>query len=208
MLLKVLTSGGYGETFTEPLTVAEVPAMAPGLGDVTAKSGPALAAAAGGGLICAAVTGFDDATGMSRLLLATAAGPTGRALTWSNPMTVAASDEVVYLQPQVAVTGDHRIAISVYALSLATLRVDVLLHLSDRVRAASGGGAASRGCRSRGRPRRSHVPGRGSGGPRGRAEREGGCEAAEPVMRAWLPMRERDRDHRAVASLRPWMVDC
>lgn len=137
VLLKAVTSGDHGETFTEPCTVADVPAMAPGLGDVTAKSGPALAAAAGGGLVCAALTGFDDATGMSRLLLATSAGPTGPAPTWSEPMTVAASDEAVYLQPQVAIGEDHRIAISVYVLSLATLRMDVLLHISDPVPAAS-----------------------------------------------------------------------
>ncbi|WP_316781199.1 sialidase family protein [Streptomyces sasae] len=137
VLIRAVTSGDHGETFTEPLTVAEVPAMAPGLGDVTAKSGPALAAAADGGLVCAAVTGFDDATGMSRLLLTTSAGPTDPTPTWSTPMTVAASDGTVYLQPQVAIADDHRIAISVYALSLATLRMDVLLHISDPVRAAS-----------------------------------------------------------------------
>ncbi|MGW3126100.1 sialidase family protein [Streptomyces sp. NPDC001123] len=137
VLLRAVTSGDHGETFTEPFTVAEVPAMAPGLGDVTAKSGPALAAAADGGLVCAAVTGFDDATGRSRLLLATSAGPTGPVPTWSGPTTVAAGDEVVYLQPQLAIADDRRIAISLYALSLATLRVDVLLHISDPVRAAS-----------------------------------------------------------------------
>jgi hypothetical protein len=136
VLLKAVTSGDHGETFTEPFTVAEVPAMAPSLGDVTAKSGPALAAAADGRLTCAAVTGFDDATGMSRLLLTTSAGPTDPAPTWSNPMTVAASDETVYLQPQAAIADDNRIAISVYALSLTTLRMDVLLHISDPVRAA------------------------------------------------------------------------
>ncbi|WP_131815851.1 sialidase family protein [Streptomyces sp. 3213.3] len=133
VLLKAVTSGDRGETFMEPFTVAEVPAMAPGLGDVTAKSGPALAAADGCGLFCAAVTSFDDATGMSRLLLATMAGPNGPAPTWSEPMIVAASDEAVYLQPQIAIGDDHRIAISVYALSLATLRMDVLLHISDPV---------------------------------------------------------------------------
>ncbi|MFK0113933.1 sialidase family protein [Streptomyces sp. NPDC091217] len=137
VLLKAVTSDDHGETFTEPFTVAEVPAMAPGLGDVTAKSGPALAAAAGGGLVCAAVTGFDDATGMSRLLLTTSAGPTDPAASWSEPMTVAAGDETVCLQPQVAIADDHRIAVSVYALSLATLRMDVLLHISEPVRAAS-----------------------------------------------------------------------
>ncbi|MEU6549593.1 sialidase family protein [Streptomyces sp. NPDC046915] len=136
VLLKAVTSGDHGETFTEPFTLAEVPAMAPGLGDVTAKSGPALAASADGGLICAVVTGFDDATGMSRLLLTTSAGPAALAPTWSGPMTVAAGDETVYLQPQVAIADDNRIAISVYSLSLATLRMDVLLHISDPVRAA------------------------------------------------------------------------
>ncbi|MBK3564179.1 sialidase family protein [Streptomyces sp. MBT62] len=137
VLLKAVTSGDHGETFTEPFTVAEVPAMAPGLGDVTAKSGPALAAAAEGSLICAAVTGFDDATGMSQLLLTTSAGPSEPSPTWSSPTTVAVSDRAVYLQPQLAVADDNRIAISVYALSLTTLRVDVLLYVSDPVRAAS-----------------------------------------------------------------------
>lgn len=137
VLLKAVTSGDHGETSTKPFTVAEVPALAPGLGDVTAKSGPALAASADGGVICAAVTGFDDATGMSRLLLTTSAGPTEPSLTWSRPTTVAVSDEAVYLQPQLAIADDNRIAISVYALSLTTLRVDVLLYLSDPVRAAS-----------------------------------------------------------------------
>lgn len=136
VLLKAVTSGDHGETFTEPCTLAEVPAMAPGLGDVTAKSGPALAAAADGGLVCTAVTAFDDATGMSRLLLTTSNRPTKPAPAWNRPMTVATSDELVYLQPQVAIADDNRIAISVYALSLATLRVDVLLYLSHPVRAA------------------------------------------------------------------------
>jgi hypothetical protein len=137
VVLRAVSSSDHGETLTAPHTVAQVPAMAPDLGDVTAKSGPALAAAPSSCLVCAAVTGFDDATGMSRLLLTTSTDPAGHTPTWSEPMTVAASDEAVYLQPQVAIADDNRIAISVYALSIATLRMDVLLHVSDPVRPAS-----------------------------------------------------------------------
>jgi hypothetical protein len=137
VVLRAVSSNDRGESFTEPREVAEVAAMAPDLGDVTAKSGPAIAAAADSGLVCAVVTGFDDESGMSRLLLCTSTGPTGPTRTWSEPMTVAASDKTVYLQPQVAIDESNRIAISVYALSIATLRMDVLLHVSHPARPAA-----------------------------------------------------------------------
>jgi len=135
--LRSVASADGGETFTAPVTVAEVPAMAPGLGDVTAKSGPALAAAPGGGLVCAALTAFDEATGVSRLLLATSGGPTSPAPAWSSPLAVAAGGDAILLQPQVAVGADRRIAISVYALSVTSLRMDVQLHVSAPVPAGS-----------------------------------------------------------------------
>ncbi|MFJ9710771.1 sialidase family protein [Streptomyces sp. NPDC101234] len=137
VVLRAVSSGDHGESFTAPQDVAEVPAMAPDLGDVTARSGPALAAAPDSGLVCAALTGFDEATGMSRLLLTTSTASAGRTPLWNEAMTVAASDKTVFLQPQVAVDDSLRIAISVYALSVATLRMDVLLLVSDPVRPAT-----------------------------------------------------------------------
>ncbi|MEW1773453.1 sialidase family protein [Streptomyces sp. NPDC086777] len=135
--LRAVSSDDHGGSFTAPHDVAEVPAMAPDLGDVTAKSGPALAAAPASGLMCAALTGFDDATGLSRLLLTTSTTSAGQTPLWSEPMTIAASDETVFLQPQVAVDDSHRIAISVYALSVTTLLMDVLLLVSDPARSAT-----------------------------------------------------------------------
>lgn len=96
LALRAVSSSDQGESFTAPVDVAQVTSMAPSLGDVTAKSGPAIAAAPGSSRTYAAVTGYDDRTGTSRLLLTAF---TAQAHAWTPPMTVAASDETVYLQP-------------------------------------------------------------------------------------------------------------
>jgi hypothetical protein len=132
--LRAVVSYDRGESFTAPIDLAQVAGMAPDLGDVTAKSGPAVASAPGSGRTYAAMTGFDDRTGTSRLLLTATTGSTAGSHAWTPPMTVAVSDTTVYLQPQLAVTGDDRVALSVYALSIETARIDVLLYSSQRVR--------------------------------------------------------------------------
>jgi hypothetical protein len=78
---------------------------------------------------------FDDSSDTSRLLL-TASSPQAR--TWSAPVTVAASDQTVYLQPQIAVDEHGYIAVSVYALSIAEAKIDVMLY-----RVEPGGGFAA-----------------------------------------------------------------
>ncbi|MGI5133820.1 sialidase family protein [Streptomyces sp. CA-106110] len=133
MVLRAVSSRDHGENFTVPADLAEVVSTGPGLGDVTIKSGPSVAVAPRSGRIGAAVTGFDDATGRSSLLLIVSSGSGGptRTVVWAEPVAVAASDETVYLQPQLAADDEDRIALSVYALSIAAARIDVLLYISE-----------------------------------------------------------------------------
>ena len=96
---------------------------------------PSIAAAPQGGAVFAAVTDWIDATGTSRILLC-ASSDQGR--TWSAPLAVATSRQTLYLQPQLAVDDAGRVALSVYALSIAQASIDVLLYLSTPGRAAFG----------------------------------------------------------------------
>ena len=127
IVLRALSSLDHGRSFGTPADLTRIVRPAPGLGTVTAKSGPAIAAASRGGAVYASVTGYDDSTGTSQILLC-ASADNGR--TWSAPYVVADSRQEVYLQPQLAVDDLGRIALSVYALSIAQARIDVMLHLS------------------------------------------------------------------------------
>jgi hypothetical protein len=126
-VLTVLSSTDHGETFGAPVSLASIASLAPGLGNVTAKSGPAIAAAPCSGYLYAAVTSFDE-TAISSQILLFASPDRGR--TWSAPVSVAASTTQIYLQPQLAVDAAGRVGLSAYALSIEDLRIDVLLYLS------------------------------------------------------------------------------
>jgi hypothetical protein len=128
MLLRALSSADRGQTFAAPSDLVETESFAPNLGGVTAKSGPAIAASPSSDVIYAVATSFDDASGVSRLLLVQASAG-GRV--WSPPTTVAHSTDTIYLQPQVAVDKHGRAAISVYAVSIARARIDVVVY-SDK----------------------------------------------------------------------------
>ena len=132
--LRAVSSTDRGRSFGAPIGLARIGSTAPGLGTVTAKSGPAIAAAPRGAFI-AAVTDWDDDNGTSQILLCTS---TDHGRTWSAPLAVATSRQTVYLQPQLAVDNLGRIAVSVYALSIAQARIDVMLYLSEPGRAAFG----------------------------------------------------------------------
>jgi hypothetical protein len=133
--LRAVSSTDGGRSFGAPTVLARIGSPAPGLGTVTAKSGPAVAAAPRSGAVFAVVTDWDDATGTSQLLLSAS---TDHGRTWSAPLAVATSRQIVYLQPQLAVDDLGRIAVSVYALSVAQARIDVMLYLSQPGRVAFG----------------------------------------------------------------------
>ncbi|MFJ9483745.1 sialidase family protein [Streptomyces mirabilis] len=135
LILRAVSSTDRGRSFGAPIALARIGSMAPGLGTVTAKSGPAIVAVPRGGGVVAAVTGWDGATGTSQILLCASADH-GRS--WSAPLAVATSQQTVYLQPQLAVDELGRIAVSVYALSIARARIDVMLYLSEPGRPAFG----------------------------------------------------------------------
>ncbi|MHA6763975.1 sialidase family protein [Streptacidiphilus sp. PAMC 29251] len=133
--VRALSSTDRGRSFGAPTELVRIGSAAPDLRPVTAKSGPAIAAAPGGAVVVAAITDWNDATGTSQILLCASADH-GR--TWSAPGAVATSRKTVFLQPQLAVDDLGRIAVSVYALSIAQARVDVLLYLSEPGRVAFG----------------------------------------------------------------------
>jgi hypothetical protein len=133
--VRALSSTNHGRSFEAPIALARIESAAPDLGPVTAKSGPAIAAAPRGGVVVAAVSNWNDATGTSQILLCAS---TDHGRTWSAPQAVATSRQTVYLQPQLAVDDLGRIALSVYALSIARARIDVLLYLSEPERPTFG----------------------------------------------------------------------
>jgi hypothetical protein len=101
--------------------------LAPGLGRVSAKSGPAAAAAPGSGYLYAALTRYDDAAVRSEILVA-CSPDAGRS--WDPPVTAAASTGHAYLQPQLAVSASGHIGLSAYAIDAASGQADVLLFQS------------------------------------------------------------------------------
>jgi hypothetical protein len=133
--VQALASTNHGRSFQEPIALVRIGSAAPDLNPVTAKSGPAIAAAPGGALVVAAVSEWNDATETSQILLCAS---TDHGRSWNAPLAVATSRQTVYLQPQLAVDDRGRIALSVYALSIAQARIDVLLYLSAPGRLAFG----------------------------------------------------------------------
>jgi hypothetical protein len=133
--LKAAVSADGGESFAKPASLASATSLSPDLGNVTIKSGAWVAASPYEPRFYAVMTAFDDNTTTSSLLLAASADG---ARTWNPPITLATSDQTVYLQPQAAVDAEGRIAVSVYALSIAAAKIDVLLYLSEPGRTVFG----------------------------------------------------------------------
>ena len=133
--VQALASTNHGRSFQEPIALVRIGSAAPDLNPVTAKSGPAIAAAPGGALVVAAVSEWNDATETSQVLLCAS---TDHGRSWNAPLAVATSRQTVYLQPQLAVDDRGRIALSVYALSIAQVRIDDLFYLSTPGRFAFG----------------------------------------------------------------------
>jgi hypothetical protein len=92
---------------------------------VITRCGPALAAAPDGSGVYAAIATYDTIAGKSAILLC-ASRDQGR--TWNPPITVAASRQAIYFEPQIAAAGHGRAAVSAFAL--ASGRVEVLLFTS------------------------------------------------------------------------------
>jgi hypothetical protein len=127
VVLTALSSADHGQTFGAPVSLAGLTSLAPGLGIVSAKSGPAIAAAPGSGYVYAATTSFDETAGRSRIIVFSSPDH-GR--TWSPAVCVAASTEQIYLQPQLAVDAGGRIGLSAYAVTIESRLIDVLLYVS------------------------------------------------------------------------------
>jgi hypothetical protein len=124
LALAAVSSADRGATFSPPARLTRAGQLAPGLGRVSAKSGPAAAAAPGSGYLYAALTRYDDAAARSEILVAYSPDA-GRS--WDPPVTAAASTGHAYLQPQLAVTDTGRVGLSAYAIDTASGQADVLL---------------------------------------------------------------------------------
>lgn len=121
--VRAVSSHDHGLTFGSARTLLEVEETAPDLSPLSARSGPSLTALPGSGGMGAAVTAFDEATGTSRLLTATA----GSGGSWEPAVEIAASTGAVYLQPQIAAGSSGRLAVTVYRLDLRTKLMDLVL---------------------------------------------------------------------------------
>lgn len=124
----VVTSADQGQTFTPPVFVTHV-TPPPIIGGVnTTTGGPAITAAASGQALHLAVATVDTTAQASELLLFTSRDQ-GR--TWTAPRTVARSTTTAYFQPQLAAGPGGRLALSAFALPVATGRVSVVLFTSQ-----------------------------------------------------------------------------
>jgi len=132
-ILTMVSSADHGQTFAAPVSLGSITATEPYLGDVTIKSGPAIAASPQSTAVYAAITSYDRTTGRSQILLF-ASPDAGR--TWSATVTVAASTTLAYLQPQLAVDRAGRIGLSAYAYDLAAQQITVLMFRSPPGRPA------------------------------------------------------------------------
>jgi len=125
--LTTVSSADHGQTFGTPTSLGSITATEPGLGNVTIKSGPAIAAAPGSGAVYAAMTSYDRVSGRSEILLFASADQ-GR--TWPAAVPVAASTRLAYLQPQLAVNEAGWVGLSAYAYDVAAQQASVVLFLS------------------------------------------------------------------------------
>ena len=122
----VVTSTDHGQTLTPPVFVTHV-TPPPIIGGVnTTTGGPAITAS--GEALHLAVATVDTTAQVSELLLFTSHDHGG---TWSAPRTVARSATTAYFQPQLAVGPSGRIAVSAFALPVATSQVSVVLFISQ-----------------------------------------------------------------------------
>jgi hypothetical protein len=127
LVLTAVASADRGATFGLPAPLLRAARLAPGLGRVSARSGPAVAAAPGRGYLYAALTRWDAATARSEILVA-CSPDAGRS--WEPPVTAAASTRHAYRQPQLAVTAAGQVGLSAYAIDAASGQADVLLFQS------------------------------------------------------------------------------
>ena len=127
LALAAVTSADRGATFGPPARLLPAARLTPGLGRISAKSGPAVAAAPGRGDLYAALTRYNAAAARSEILVAWSPDA-GRS--WARPVTAAASTGRTYLQPQLAVSTAGHVGLSAYALDTARRQADVLLFQS------------------------------------------------------------------------------
>jgi hypothetical protein len=127
LTLMALASEDRGAVLGPPARLLKAARLAPGLGRVSAKSGPAVAAAPGHSDLYAALTRHDAAAGRSEILIVWSPDAGRR---WAPPVTAAASTGHVYLQPHLAVSAAGRVGLSAYALDAARRQADVLLFQS------------------------------------------------------------------------------
>lgn len=127
-LIKVVSSADYGRTFASPVLVTRVipPPIVSGVNTTT--GGPAIAALPDGRSLCVAVATVDVAAQVSELRLFSSQD---QGHSWGLPVTVARSSRVVYFQPQLASDDAGQVALSAFALPVATGRVDVLMLVSE-----------------------------------------------------------------------------
>jgi hypothetical protein len=122
--MAVISSTDHGKTFGMPSKLATVNQDL--TAGITTRGGPAVAVAPSGGRVYAAVVTYNTTIGQSELLLFSSHDH-GR--TWGPPVTVAASRQAHYMQPQLSVTPNGRAGLSIFEFSNG--RVNVLLFISD-----------------------------------------------------------------------------
>jgi hypothetical protein len=127
LVLTAVASADRGAAFGPPAPLLRAARLAPGLGRVSARSGPAVAAAPGRGYLYAALTRWDAAAARSEILVA-CSPDAGRS--WEPPVTAAASTGHAYRQPQLAVTAEGQVGLSAYAIDAASGQADMLLFQS------------------------------------------------------------------------------
>ena len=118
-LVRVITSTDHGVTFGPPADLLQMSVQ-------PYFNLPAAAAATASGNIHVAVATYDNTTHQSELLLFSSRDLGG---TWAVSARLASSDQVIYLQPELAVDDRDRVAVSAFASNHG--HVDVLLFISE-----------------------------------------------------------------------------
>ncbi|WP_194904190.1 sialidase family protein [Catenulispora rubra] len=126
-LAKVVSSTDRGATFAAPVTLPVHIAFPPQTGKVMTRSGPALAAAPDGSSLYAAAATYDATTGTCEVLVLASRD---QGATWSPPISVVRSSQVVYFQQQLAVDDHGNVGISLFALDAG--RVELLFSTARR----------------------------------------------------------------------------
>jgi hypothetical protein len=121
----VLCSHDQGRTFDRPIQLGRdmLKISFPG---TFSLSLPAIAAAPGGGLVCAAFSTREVGAGHADILLA--ASP-DRGRSWSRAKAVTPKDNVTYFQPQLAIDAAGRIGVMAFAMAHG--KVNAVLMISE-----------------------------------------------------------------------------